>query len=749
VIPPGPPATALADLLWSTGESLVLPLNREAALYQAAQRNGLGERLTNEYEVMHNGQNYIAQIFEAGLVYVPAGQWDQVEVLERTQGLDEATRMVSFAVAGGDSQTIFWDDHITGFHGNRGQYWDWYLEGQVPGLTRIMFKDDVVAYNPVLQDDGWVFKPDKVYRMPRGLGQAASPDSHPAVHPANPSPQPPPRPVPPGGGVPPPPEFVQVVNQQFYINGQPERFIGTNIRGLVHYGYINRFPGNPIELRRQQLQAAREMNVRLVRVFLPHRETATEGVIARLQETIDLLRNEFPEMYLIPALTDLYIDAEFFVRGDDHFYETQTAGGKQILNHAFYSGGYKDNYAPFVKAVVERFRDEPRIFAWEIGNELKAEKTSELDDHQTAQLLVTFMTTMAGQIKSWDANHMVTTGMISTRHAFMDKFSPLRDELYGSAQIDFVTIHPYNGNKRIPPNQGSPAIEEENDMDMARKHRKPLIVEAAGFHGHHFTDRPASTREDMAHWFGEGASGYMLWAFQRPDIGDGDSEIGMTGPDFDQLYRLQKQAGEILRDPAIKSNNEALKRAMAGIDYQAQDLTPGVIWPIIADGFDFPVGKPDAQAYYVASGLVDPDYYTELGFWHTGEDWNGRGGGDTDLGDPVFAIAHGLVITSQHFSTWGNIVLLEHQLPAGQKVWSQYAHLSELFVKKGDVVRRGDALGTIGKGDGNRYLAHLHFEIRLHDLPASKWGWKTAEDREAVLRHYAHPTNFINNYRPQ
>jgi len=43
----------------------------------------------------------------------------------------------------------------------------------------------------------------------------------------------------------------------------------------------------------------------------------------------------------------------------------------------------------------------------------------------------------------------------------------------------------------------------------------------------------------------------------------------------------------------------------------------------VADGFDYPVGKPDAKNYYKARGMClrSPT--------HFGEDWNGTGGGNT------------------------------------------------------------------------------------------------------------------------
>jgi hypothetical protein len=46
----------------------------------------------------------------------------------------------------------------------------------------------------------------------------------------------------------------------------------------------------------------------------------------------------------------------------------------------------------------------------------------------------------------------------------------------------------------------------------------------------------------------------------------------------------------------------------------------------LANGFDFPVGIPEAQGYYKARGFRSHG--------HLGEDWDGIRGGDTDRGDP-------------------------------------------------------------------------------------------------------------------
>jgi murein DD-endopeptidase MepM/ murein hydrolase activator NlpD len=128
----------------------------------------------------------------------------------------------------------------------------------------------------------------------------------------------------------------------------------------------------------------------------------------------------------------------------------------------------------------------------------------------------------------------------------------------------------------------------------------------------------------------------------------------------------------------------------------------------LADGFDYPVGKPNGDGYYVFRG------FTPNG--HLGEDWNGKGGGDTDLGDPVYSIASGIVVFSADVRLgWGNCVIVRHAYRdldgELRQVDSLYGHLDQRSVKKDQLVKKGELLGTIGTAHG-MYAAHLHFEIR-------------------------------------
>jgi len=167
----------------------------------------------------------------------------------------------------------------------------------------------------------------------------------------------------------------------------------------------------------------------------------------------------------------------------------------------------------------------------------------------------------------------------------------------------------------------------------------------------------------------------------------------------------------------------------------AQSYTSGRL----ADGFDYPVGKPSAAGYYVYRGFSP--------YGHLGEDWNGKGGGDTDEGDPVYSIAHGVVIFSEDYHKgWGNVIIVRHAYREsnGQIAFidSLYGHLKVRSVRTGQQIARGQLLGTIGRGPYGMYAAHLHFEIRK-DL-------RVGMRRELYPKTYAtyhSPRYFIDAHR--
>ncbi len=153
----------------------------------------------------------------------------------------------------------------------------------------------------------------------------------------------------------------------------------------------------------------------------------------------------------------------------------------------------------------------------------------------------------------------------------------------------------------------------------------------------------------------------------------------------------------------------------------------------IANAFDYPVGKPDGKGYYNAQKFGINK--------HLGDDWNANTGGNSDLGDPIYAIGNGKVIKAKdEGGGWGNVIIIRHRLPNETEVESLYAHCERMDVRKGDLVERGQQIGTIGNADG-AYLAHLHFELR------TQIGMETGPGYSGDTSGYIDPTKFIEEHR--
>lgn len=152
---------------------------------------------------------------------------------------------------------------------------------------------------------------------------------------------------------------------------------------------------------------------------------------------------------------------------------------------------------------------------------------------------------------------------------------------------------------------------------------------------------------------------------------------------------------------------------MAPFDPALVRLSPVEVASLpLAVRFDHPLGS--------AHGALTYDAQPFLLNRHLGSDLNGIGGGNTDLGDPVYAAGDGRVIfAGDGGAGWGLMVIVAHRLgePGAplplppRVVQTVYAHLQSFSVEPLQVVTRGQKIGAVGTG-GGLYFAHLHFEVR-------------------------------------
>lgn len=159
----------------------------------------------------------------------------------------------------------------------------------------------------------------------------------------------------------------------------------------------------------------------------------------------------------------------------------------------------------------------------------------------------------------------------------------------------------------------------------------------------------------------------------------------------------------------------------------------------VAVRFVYPMGSQNAAMTYNAQ----PFRITR----HLGDDLNGIGGQNSDLGDPVFAAGAGKVVYSGVPGPgWGTMLILAHRVPqpdqpGGFAIYQTvYAHLQKTVVHPEQLVQRGDRIGTVGTA-GGQYLAHLHFEVRLGPYINPSVGYA-----DAPLNRIS-PERFITEHR--
>lgn len=80
-----------------------------------------------------------------------------------------------------------------------------------------------------------------------------------------------------------------------------------------------------------------------------------------------------------------------------------------------------------------------------------------------------------------------------------------------------------------------------------------------------------------------------------------------------------------------------------------------------------------------------------------------------NLGESVSAALDGKVINAGYNNGgYGNLIVIEHT----NNMKTYYAHLNEIYVNVGDIVKKDDIIGAVGS-TGNSTGPHLHFELRV------------------------------------
>ncbi|MCY9696156.1 LysM peptidoglycan-binding domain-containing M23 family metallopeptidase [Paenibacillus alginolyticus] len=171
-----------------------------------------------------------------------------------------------------------------------------------------------------------------------------------------------------------------------------------------------------------------------------------------------------------------------------------------------------------------------------------------------------------------------------------------------------------------------------------------------------------------------------------PSMRLGQSRVLQEGKDGAKqvTYLITKINGEIIEETP---DNEILLEASADkIIIQGTKIIPGIgtgnfAWPIVSPTLTSEFGK-------------------RWGKLHAGTD-------AVSSNRAILASDHGKVVYASTKSGYGQCIIIDHQ--NGYR--TLYAHLSDIQVKDGQKVEKGEKIGVMGS-TGNSTGVHLHFEIQ-------------------------------------
>ena len=327
------------------------------------------------------------------------------------------------------------------------------------------------------------------------------------------------------------PSFVSVKDGQFVKNNQTLNYIGTNF----WYGPILASDGEGGDFERltRELDTLKAIGLTNLRVLVGAQ--GQDGVFSRVEPTLETAPGVYNDTLLVGLdrfLTELgkrdmqavlYLNNSWEWSGGYGQYLEWATGEKTLIPLI-------DGYWPFMqqmrkfqtseaaqelffnhlKTIVGRtnsltgkpYKEDPAIFAWQIGNEPRCFS----DDPEIRAGFLGWLTESARIIKELDPNHLLSTG----NEGFMgcEQDWELVEQVNSIPGIDYMTIHiwPYNWSWA-----GAETLEEDlpqamantdeyisRHAELARRLGQPLVLEEFGFPRDGFAesmDSPTTCRD--------------------------------------------------------------------------------------------------------------------------------------------------------------------------------------------------------------------------------------------------------------
>ena len=104
------------------------------------------------------------------------------------------------------------------------------------------------------------------------------------------------------------------------------------------------------------------------------------------------------------------------------------------------------------------------------------------------------------------------------------------------------------------------------------------------------------------------------------------------------------------------------------------------------------------------------------------------------VGTPIYASNHGVVMLADRLHIYGNAVILNH----GQGISTSYNHLSEIHVKTGERVEKGQRIGLMG-ATGQATGSHLHWGMVVKGVAVAPEEWTERDFSSPAIKRLSPP----------
>lgn len=319
--------------------------------------------------------------------------------------------------------------------------------------------------------------------------------------------------------------FIRVnAEGQFIRNGKPYYFVGTNF----WYGAIlgSEGEGGNRERLHRELDFLKSIGIDNLRVLVgadgedgvktrvePSLQTAPGVYNDTILAGLDYFMNELRKREMTAVL---YLNNSWEWSGGYSVYLQWSGHGDAVVpaidgwpaymeyvRQYHQSDSAKALFASHVERIVTRtnrynqikYVDDPTIMSWQIGNEPRA------FSDENKEPFARWMAEVAAQIKSLDPNHMVSSGSEGSWGCENDL--ALYERIHADAHIDYLNIHiwPYNWSwvkadslmEMLPQAKENTRRYIDDHLAIAKKYRKPIVLEEFGFPRDGFSFSKSST----------------------------------------------------------------------------------------------------------------------------------------------------------------------------------------------------------------------------------------------------------------